>query len=222
MRCGVLILALLALAGAASAPVQAQQGKQDANLTRINEVAQELRQVTEQMRSFDPEARIAYLESLVAEGNARKIERGIRFAVASDDAELRAVGMRAYFAATRDLFLEFILTPAEKKLLADAEQNRSANVPSYLALIDRAGRKVKLSFEDAPLNSVRGRVRIGSREPVEYAMRGERMTFSGPTVLASNQLTCIWELRPTRELNITANVSCEGVPRRLQMDAEMF
>lgn len=186
-------------------------------------VAQALRDVDIKMTSPDPEMRIGYLESIVAEGNARKIERAIRIAVASQDENLRVLGFRAYVASTGSILFDILVNPQEKQILEAYNSRQSTTTPpEYIVILGRANGQINVVFERAPLNSVRGFLTAGGNRRVEYSMRGERLTFSGETVFGNSPANCNWEMRPTKELKILATMSCQYWHRPVQLVASMF
>lgn len=229
MRCGLLVsMCILALGLSGAVQAQRVQGGTAPGTSGVDPaaIAKALKQVDEQLTHPDPDMRIGYLEAIVAEGNARKIERAIRIAVSGQDEGLRALGMRAYFSATRNLPLDMVLNQAESKLVEDARADSRAKeqLPRHLYFIMNAAFKITLSFDQAPIGSVRGTLHINqdSNRKHEYAMRGERMTFGGYTVFGGGGFTCAWELHPSRDLKVIADVSCEGFTRRMTLEADMF
>jgi hypothetical protein len=211
--------ALLLLAGHSAYP---QQPNTAAGGNDANAIAQALRDVDVKMTHPDPDMRIAYLETIVAEGNARKIERAIRIALAGQDENLRALGFRAYLAATGSVIFDILVSPQEKKLIEDSRTDRRHSLPRYLENSSRVNYSIKLDFEPAPINSMRGFVKAGGRQPLEYTMRGERLTFGGLTLFGGANAQCNWDLRPTKDLKILANLACQSWERPMQLTASMF
>jgi hypothetical protein len=94
----------------------AQQPNTAAASSDASAIARALRDVDVKMTNPDPEMRIGYFESIVAEGNARKTERAIRIAVTSQDEGLRVLGFRAYVASTGSIPFDIQLTPRKNRL----------------------------------------------------------------------------------------------------------
>jgi len=186
-----------------------------------NAIAQALRDVDAKMTHPDPELRVGYLETIVAEGNARKIERAIRIAVAGPDDGLRALGFRAYVASTGSVPFDILVTPQERQMTADS-QSRTTAIPRYLHAVWRAGYSLSVQFEPAPLNTVRGFVKADANIKLEYSMRGSRLTFSGLTIVGGDRANCNWDMRPTKELKILATMACQGWERPIQLEASMY
>jgi hypothetical protein len=207
----------------ASHAAQGQQPTTAAGNSDASAVAQALRDVDVKMTGPDPEMRIGYFETIVAEGNARKTERAIRIAVASQDENLRVLGFRAYVASTGSILFDILLTPQEKQILeAYNSRQNTVSPPEYLGALGRANGQINVVFERAPLNSVRGFLQAGGARRVEYSMRGERLTFTGDTLFASTAANCNWEMRPTKELKVLATMTCQYWPRPVQLVASMF
>jgi hypothetical protein len=186
-----------------------------------NAIAQSYRDVDVKMTDPDPDMRLAYLETIVAEGNARKIQRAIRIAVASQDEGVRALGFRAYIVAMGSLQFDFVLTPQEKQQIDDRHAGRNSMLPRYLSELFVAGPWVKIVFEQPSVTSVRGFVKQESNR-FEFTMRGERLMFSGPTSFGGASPTCSWDIKPTRELKIAGTLTCQSWPRPVQLVASMF
>lgn len=224
-----LLLAICVAIAVESSPVWSQRvqgtAPPGATGTDPDSFARAVKQVDEQMTHPDPDMRIGYLEAIVAEGNARKIERAIRLAVGAADENLRAFGMRAYLATTSELPLDMVLTREESKAVEEARSNSSKRLPEYLSIAARASFKTTLVFEPAPINTIRGRVRVGTKREVwEYVMRGERMTFQGRTGIWHGfaSYNCSWELRPTSDFKIKAQAACDNLGRPIPLEADMF
>jgi hypothetical protein len=199
-----------------------QQPNAPAAANDANAIAQALRDVDVKMTHPDPDMRIGYLETIVAEGNARKIERAVRIALAGQDENLRALGFRAYLAATGSVVFEILVTPQERKQVEDSRSDRRHSLPRYLENSSRVNYSVKLEFEPAQINSMRGFVRAGSRQALEYTMRGERLTFGGLSNFGGANAQCNWELKPTKDLKILASLACQSWERPMQLTAAMF
>lgn len=199
-----------------------QQTNPPAGGNDANAIAQALRDVDIKMTHPDPDMRIGYLETIVAEGNARKIERAIRIALAGQDENLRALGFRAYLAATGSVIFDILITPQERRQVEDARNDRRLSLPRYLENSSRVNYSIKLEFQPAPINSMRGFVKAGGRQPLEYTMRGERLTFGGLTLFGGANAQCNWDIRPTKDLQILANLACQSWERPVQLTASMF
>jgi hypothetical protein len=220
LRSAVILTTVLLITGHAA---HGQQSNTAAGNGDANAVAQALRDVDVKMTSPDPEMRIGYFETIVAEGNARKTERAIRIAVTSPDEGLRVLGFRAYVASTGSIPFDIQLTPQEKQAWeAYAGRQSNERMPEYLGILGRANGRINVAFEQAALNSVRGFLMAGGGRRAEYSMRGERLTFNGETQLAGSTVICSWEMRATRELKVLATMTCPNWPRPVQLVASMF
>jgi hypothetical protein len=202
-------------------PVHGQQKTGDSLDKAAAAEAAALREVDVKMTHPDADMRMGYLQAFVAEGNARKIERAIRIALASQDEGLRALGFRAYLASTGSVPFDILLTQPEKQQIEDT-RSRSGSLPRYLSYVSRAGYSINVQFEPAAINTVRGFVKAEHNVKLEYAMRGARLTFSGLTIVGGERARCNWDMRPTKELKILATMACEGWDRPLQLEASMF
>jgi hypothetical protein len=220
LRSGAIITSLVLITSHAAC---AQQPNTAAGSNDAGAVAQALRDVDIKMTNPDPEMRIGYFDTIVAEGNARKTERAIRIAVTGQDEGLRVLGFRAYVASTGSILFDIQLTAQEKQAV-EAYNSRQSNaaMPEYLDALRRANGQVNVVFEHAPLNSVRGFVQVGIARRTEYSMRGERLTFTGESVFGGSGANCNWEIRPTKELKVLATVTCQNWPRQVQLVASMF
>jgi hypothetical protein len=216
LRSATTIATVVLIAGHAAHSQQPNTASNDANA-----IAQSYRDVDVKMTDPDPDKRLAYLETIVAEGNAGKIQRAIRIAVASQDESVRALGFRAYIVAMGSVQFDFLLTPQEKQQIDDRHAGRNTLLPRYLDSLFYAGPWVKIAFEQPSLTSVRGFVKQESNR-FEFTMRGERLTFSGPTSFGGGSPTCSWDIKPTRELKIAGTLTCLGFPRPVQLAASMF
>jgi hypothetical protein len=222
-RIGLVIAAsLVSVIALFGAPVHGQQKAGDSLDTAAAAEAAALRDVDVKMTHPDPDMRMGYLQAFVAEGNARKIERAIRIALAGQDENLRALGFRAYLAATGSVIFDILVSPQERKQVEDSRTDRRHSLPRYLENSSRVNYSVKLDFEPAPINSMRGFVKAGGRQPLEYTMRGERLTFGGLTLFGGANAQCNWELKPTRDLKILASLACQSWERPMQLTASMF
>jgi hypothetical protein len=221
-RIGLVIAVSLASAISRSvSPVHGQQKTGDSLDVAAAAEAAALRDVDVKMTHPDPGMRIGYLQAFVTEGNARKIERAIQIALASQDEGLRALGFRAYLASTGSLTLDIALTPQEKQQIEDRRTGRGGSLPTHLDILSRAGHSINLQFERSPITSTRGFVSL-NRVRMEYAMRGDRLTFSGYAPIGSSYAQCNWDLRPTRDLKIAASLACQNWARVIQLEAAMF
>lgn len=221
LRSAAVIAGVVLIAGNPAA--RAQQPNTAAGGSDAGAIAQALRDVDVKMTNPDPEMRIGYFESIVAEGNARKTERAIRIAVTSQDEALRVLGFRAYVASTGSIPFDIQITPQEKQAL-EAYNSRQSNatMPEYLIAIGRANGRINVVFEPAPVNSVRGFLQVGGGRRVEYSMRGERLTFTGETLFPGASPNCGWEMRATKELKVLATMTCPYWLRPVQLVASMF
>jgi len=221
-RTGLVIAASLVSAFALFVPpVHGQQKAGDSLDAAAAAQAAALREVDVKMTHPDADMRIGYLQAFVAEGNARKIERAIRIAMASQDEGLRSLGFRAYIASTGSVIFEILLTPQEKQQIEQYQSRRITSLPRYLENAYRVSYSINVQFEPAPLSSARGMVKVGGPQ-LEYAMRGERVTFSGLVLFGGANLQCNWDIRPTKDLKILANLACQNWERPVQLTASMF
>jgi hypothetical protein len=220
LRSAAIVTSVFLISGHAA---HSQQPNMAAGNSDAGAVAQALRDVDVKMTNPDPEMRIGYFETIVAEGNARKTERAIRIAVTGQDEGLRALGFRAYVASTGSIPFDIQITPQEKQAL-EAYNNRQSNVtmPEYLIAIGRANGRINVVFEPAPMNSVRGFLQAGGGRRVEYSMRGERLTFTGETQLPGTSPNCTWEMRATKDLKVLGTMTCPYWARPVQLVASMF
>ena len=196
-------------------PAFGQSADKDANA-----IAQALRDVDVKMTHPDPDMRLAFLETIVAEGNARKIERAIKLAVAGPDDGLRALGFRAYIASTGSIPFDILVTAQEKQAIDDNRVRRTP-LARHLQAISAVGYTHNLQFEPAPINTVRGFVKADYNTKLEYSMRGSRLTFSGLTIVGE-RATCNWEIRPTKDLKVLATMACQGWERPMQLEASLY
>jgi hypothetical protein len=206
---------------------QATWGQQQSAPAARNEAdaPAQLRDVDIKMTDPDPDKRIGYLETFVAEGNARKIERATRIALAARDENVRAFAFRAYLATMKSVTFDILLTPQERRQIEEERGGRRNTLPRQLEHAKRVNYSLTLDFEPAPISSLRGYVGTGSRNPnraLEYTMRGERLTFSGFTYFGSVRDSCNWDLRPTKDLKILATLACRSWDRPVELVASMF
>jgi hypothetical protein len=69
-----------------------------------------------------------------------------------------------------------------------------------------------MAFDPAPLSDLRGKVRVTGRSPVDYVVRGERVTFRAETFFGSapnQRAPCNYELRPGRDASVVGSMACE-------------
>lgn len=229
VRSATIIATVILIAGHAA---QGQQPNVGAGNSDAGAVAQGLRDVDIKMTNPDPDMRIGYLESIVAEGNARHIERAIRIAAAGQDEKLRALAFRAYLATIKSVTFDILLTPQEKRQIEEDRGGRR-QLPRQLEHAKRVNYSLTLDFEPAPISSLRGYVNAGStgrnragstnrNRALEYTMRGERLNFSGYTYFGGTRDDCNWDLRPTKDLKILATLGCRSWDRPVDLVAPMF
>lgn len=201
MRWMITLVALALLAGLVHAAETAADRRE------------ELAQVRERMGDPDPLMRLAYLEELAASQDQTAILLALRYALASDDAELRAMALRLYVANTKSLDLKVLPAQELRQLATDPQANK--DVDKRLLTLLAAGylrfRVADFNFKDA---SFKIYAMDGLNAPNDtYAgpgqVRGVTVSFSTKVSGLHRQPRCTISLQPTADLELAGEAACE-------------
>jgi hypothetical protein len=207
-----------------------QAGNPPVQASSAEDRARELRAVVGLVTTPDRNLNIANFEEIVDTGDVRRIELAVRTLVESEDAVLRGMAMRAYVGAVRDMVFDVELPPAAMRIVEQARDApggfRNVAAPHrYLAYLAAVQFTINMAFEPAPLRELRGRVTVTGYQPVDYVVRGDRVTFRSGTIFSGVGLVlCNFELRPGRAASIAATMTCENADfsRPISLVAPMF
>jgi hypothetical protein len=172
-----------------------------------------LAQVRERMGDPDPLMRLAYLEQLGTSQDQTAILLALRYALASDDADLRALALRLYMGNAKSLDLKVIPTQELRQLATDPQASKDLNkrLLTLLATGYLRFRVADFDFKDA---SFKVYAMDGVNAPNEkYAgpgqVRGVSVSFSVKVYGLHGQPRCTVSLQPTADLELTGEAACE-------------
>jgi hypothetical protein len=174
---------------------------------------EELAQVRERMGDPDPLMRLAYLEELAASQDQTAILLALRYALASDDADLRALATRLYLANTNSLDLK-VLTPARLQQLAGDPEERKKLNNRLVSLMASGYLRFRIADFDFKTSSFNVFAMDGLNAPNDkYAgpgqVRGATVSFSTKVYGLSSQPRCTITLQPTTDLDLAGEAACE-------------
>jgi len=214
---------------AASTHPAASPGKVN---SAANVRSDQLAKVTELISDADPNARLANLEAVLDTHDRSMIQKALRLAFQSDDANLRSLAMRAYIAGLEDLTLDVVLPPQVKHQYDMAQNDPDAMEAlrrQYhdLGQFDKRWFKLHLVFARHTRDSTTGIVSDWHKglEPGYFRISGDRLTASLMLDL-SYRWPCNLELRPTTDLILRGTLRCltHGEPTfpRMELSAPIL
>jgi hypothetical protein len=171
----------------------------------------QLAKIPELLADPDPNARLANLESIMATNDATMIPLALRLAFQSDDANLRALAMRAYIANLKEVTFDMLL-PAQVVRLYEAAQNDPHRTDelfqtySYLRYLAGAGFKVHLVFTRYNSAEPTGEVRLNGANAAPFTISGDRLSAKADM---PNVKSCYLDFRPSNDMTLRGTMVCE-------------
>lgn len=175
---------------------------------------EQLAQIREQMGDPDPLMRLAYLEELAASQDQTATMVALRYAMASDDADLRALATRLYMANTTSLDLKVLVPEAVQQLAADPQERKKLN-KSLVSLMASGYLRFRVQDFDFKTAGFKVFAMDGLNAPNEKfagpgQVRGATVSFSTKVYGLSGQPRCTVNLQPTADLELAGEAACES------------
>jgi hypothetical protein len=195
-----LLLKTLLAAGLAAATAAAQPQSKLSGPVQIEAKRAELALIQEQLADPDPLKRQAAILTIVESGDAMKIDFALRIALASDDASVRAIALRAYMANLKELDFD-IQSPPEIQRQLDAALNSDPDRMQdlfkrypYLGYLSQNFHfRLHLRFKDYSMSRSTGVVTGGGNYPETFTVSGDRVSANGSLLWNG---PCTFEFQP--------------------------
>lgn len=183
---------------------------------------EDLAKVVEQINDPDPLMRIAYLEEVLARGNATEIRLAVKAALGGSDADLKSVALMAYVASLSDLFIDSRISRELEDRLAKGDANDAAltDIRHQLALWQaRTGGRLQVRI--AKMDTKTGKFNAyGMNElvqPVENYKGEGQVTGTRVRIRTTfiNLRLCALDLAATPKLTLEGTATCNDMPPML-------
>lgn len=194
---------------------------------RAEDIRRAVAQITDEA---DPIRRLTNLEAIVQSGDATIIRVALKAAFTGNDAELKALAMRAYLASIKQLNFQIQLSPTLQKEYEQASSSADkfqefSNRNQLVGLIARSNFQFTLAISEYQLSSNSGtwtELNYASKFP--FTITGDRVSSNLNLVFASNQVRCIVNFNPGRDLKLAGTLGCQTshAPPNLRIEASMF
>jgi hypothetical protein len=201
-----------------TAPAKADDAPAAAPAFSAQERHDQLARVQEMLTDPDPLMRQANLEAIVKTGDQAQIRIALKIAFASDDKELRALAMRAYLAAAKQIVFEIKL-PAQ---LQKAYDNVKYNPEELAALTGKPGygfiaslqawhMMYDISIESFDMNANQGRFAQTTNKERRgtFTVVGDMVQGQGEYSVGEYTRQCQVSFRPTREMTLSGTLACD-------------
>lgn len=198
-----LLAAAILWAGAPHAVAQRQPGSPDRR--------DELAKVAEALADPDPMQRLANMEAIVKRGDPLQTQVAIRTAFASDDPELRELGMRAVLGSAGELTFDVAL-PADTKRAYDAARGDALKTRQfdredpYVGFLARQSFRLHLTVTHYEFPQPGGNAEAIQRRPAPFVIRGSQFSSKMPTPFGS----CYVDFAPTPKATLEGTLACDG------------
>jgi hypothetical protein len=209
--------------------VSSSQPNKPVSAAAIQTRHDELAKTQEMLADPDPNARLAYLEEIVASGDATKIHAALQFAFHSDDPSLRSLAMRAYIGSLKELEFDIQLPPhmedQYEALQADPDKLRDfENRYQYMSIVEHHGLHVHMTLDYAMANGTGSVWEYYKPAASTFTVSGERLF--GSLELRGLSQHCGFDVKPSSNMTLKGSLTCEanGSVRfpRLYISASMF
>jgi hypothetical protein len=172
----------------------------------------QLAKIPELIGDPDPNARMANLETILNTHDSIMIQTALRLAFRSDDADLRALAMRAYIETLKEVTFDIIL-PDEWARQYDAvkydQRSKDQLFNSHPAIrsAEQSSFRFHLSFNAYNRLLSSGEVNVSGNDHIIFTITGDRLSFK--TRLPGYAATCYYEFRPSVDMTFHGNMNCE-------------
>lgn len=186
----------------------------------------ELAAVGEQLSDPDPLMRRANMEEIVRSGDADRIQIALKLAFSSDDASMRSLAMRAYFAQAKRVSFDISLPPQVQKQYDAAEGDTRKleelfRASDYVRRVSAVSFRIQVIINKYDFNKTDGVLSTTVDRDKDFSISGDR--FSTIAVFPFGY-TCELDARPTRILTLEGTLTCPfgaGAPK-LNVSAPLF
>lgn len=207
------------LVGAAALWSAAMISPGSAQLVRRDELAK----VQEALGDPDPMQRLANMEAIVKRGDPLQNQVAIRTAFASDDPDLRGLGMQALFASVGEITFEITL-PADAQREYDTSRaderkpRRSRAEDRYVGHLQRGSFRLHLVLDRYVFPQGTGTVAESSHRPASFVIKGSRFS----SLLQTQYGRCYVDFAPTTKPALDGTLACAGSWPQLPITARPF
>jgi hypothetical protein len=179
----------------------------------------QLAEVGQKLADPDPDARAAYMESIVASGDATLIRKAIGLALRSDDATLHNLGLRAFLASVHELTFNVDFPERLKGKIEDAQLDPEAmkslnqSLP-WLQSVQRGGGTVHVGIFKYSFSSDSGGWSWNPNHADwgHYAPNDGSFTIEGDHLTGqvgwADRLICTIAVRTTADLALRGTLNC--------------
>jgi hypothetical protein len=140
------------------------------------------------------------------------VQTALRLAFRSDDADLRALAMRAYIETLKEVTFDIIL-PDEWAQQYDAvkydQRSKDQLFNSHPAIrsAEQSSFRFHLSFNAYNRLLSSGEVNVSGNDHIIFTITGDRLSFK--TRLPGYAATCYYEFRPAVDMTFHGKMNCE-------------
>jgi hypothetical protein len=169
----------------------------------------QLARIPELIGDPDPNARMANLETILNTHDSIMIQTALRLAFRSDDADLRALAMRAYIETLKEVTFDIILPEEwaqQYETVKFDQRGKDQLFRTYPALgsAEHIGFKIQLSFNSYNRLQSSGEVKVIDR-PAVFTITGDRLSFKSSMPSFTD---CYFEFRPSNTITFQGKMSC--------------